>query len=217
VWWKAAKLVLRGPLKLWFNWRFDGLERVPASGSMLLACNHVSYFDALALSYMMHLAGRPPRFLAKSELFRNYFLRKVLSGAGQIPVERGTGSPVPLETAARELSGGEAVIMFPEGTTTKKPDFSQQTAKTGIARLTLSTGTPVIPAAIWGSHRVWTQGNRIPAFGRPVFVKLGAPLAFADEEGSEDPEVLRRVTDEVMAVIAAQTEELKDAYPERWR
>ena len=184
---------------------------------MLLACNHISYFDAFALGYLMHIAGRRPRFLAKSELFRNFFLRTVLSGAGQIPVERGTGSPAPLGAAARELSEGEIVIIFPEGTTTKNPDFSQQTAKTGVARLGLSTGVPVTPVAIWGSHRVWKLGNIIPAFGRPVCVRMGEPLVFSAEAGSEDPEVLRRVTDEVMAAIAAQTEEVKATYPVRWR
>jgi 1-acyl-sn-glycerol-3-phosphate acyltransferase len=205
------------PLKLWFNWHFEGVERVPAEGPLILASNHLSYFDAFALTYFVLDCGRRPRFLAKSELFKNFFLRTILHGAGQIPVERGTGDPAPLAHAARELAQGEVVVVFPEGTTNQRPDFSLQPAKTGTARLSLTSGVPVTPMAIWGPHKVWKHGNIVPAFARPMWVKIGEPLDFPEHAGSEDSNTLRMVTDETMSAIGTLLEEVKSDYPERWQ
>lgn len=216
-WYRAAEFLVLPPLKLWFNWHFEGTEHVPSEGPVLLAANHLSYFDAFALVYLVEHLGRRPRFLAKSELFKNVFLRKLLSGAGQIPVERGTGDPAPLAAAARELQMGEVVVVFPEGTTNKRPDFSLQPAKTGIARLSLASGVPVTPMAIWGPHRVWKHGNIVPKFARPMWMRLGEPLDFPEHAGSEDSNTLRMVTDEIMGAIANLLEDVKAGYPERWK
>ena len=216
-WYRLAEFIVLPPLKLWFNWHFEGTEHVLPKGPVLLASNHLSYFDAFAVVYFVEKCGRRPRFLAKSELFKNFFMRKLLSGAGQIPVERGTGNPAPLAAATRELQMGEVVVVFPEGTTNQRPDFSLQPAKTGTARLTLATGVPVTPMVLWGPHRVWKHGNIFPAFARPMWVKIGQPLDFSEHAGSDDPNTLRMVTDEIMSAIATLLEEIKASYPERWQ
>jgi len=217
-WFRAAQAVLLPPLDLWFNWRYEGTEQIPAEGPMLVACNHISYFDAFAIARMLIPRGRRPRFLAKIELFKNPFLRVVLKGARQIPVVRGAGSPAALDAAVGALRSGEAVVVFPEGTTTHDPDFRQGPSKTGIARLSFATGVPVTPMAIWGSHRIWTrQGVSSMAFGRPVWVKVGSPMTFPGHAGSEDQAVSRIVTDEIMATIAEMTGDLRARYPERWQ
>ena len=148
-WYRFAVTTLRPPIALWFNWRFEGMEHIPHDGPLLVAANHVSYFDPLAHGYMLVRAGRRPRYLAKKELYGNWFLRNLLDGAKQIPVERGTGSAAPVEAASKALKDGEVVVVYPEGTVTRNPDFTPMQAKTGIARLTLATDVPVLPIAVW--------------------------------------------------------------------
>src|SRR5205823_8488927 len=108
-WYRFAESVLRPPITLWFNWRMEGQEHMPREGPALLACNHISYFDPLAHGLFVVKAGRRPRFLAKSELYENWFVRQVLTGAKQIPVHRGTGDKAPVETAKESLRQGEVV------------------------------------------------------------------------------------------------------------
>ena len=216
-WMRFVETSLLPPLSLWFRWRLEGLEHVPAEGPLLVACNHPSYFDPLAHGYFLVKAGRRPRFLAKTELFRNPIIGTVLRGAKQIPVRRGSGDRAPVEFGSKALRRGELVVVYPEATVTRNPDFSPMRGKTGIARLTLATGVPVTPVAVWGSGPVWRRGGPRTRFGRPIWVKAGPPLDFADHRGgAEDPKVLRTVTDEVMAQLSVLVDELRERYPKRW-
>jgi 1-acyl-sn-glycerol-3-phosphate acyltransferase len=217
-WYGVVKGILVPPLKLWFTWRFEGLEHIPREGPALVACNHVSYLDPLAQGYFLVKAGRNPRYLAKSELFGNPILRAILQGTRQIPVKRGSGDRGPVEFATDALRAGELVLVYPEGTVTTNPDFSPMGGKTGIARLTLATRMPVIPLAVWGSAPVWQRGGRRNLkFGRPIFVKAGPPLDFSQyEDRAEDPDVIHTVPDEVMAQLSVLVEDLRARYPKRW-
>jgi len=183
-----------------------------------VACNHISYFDPLAQGYFMEKAHRRPRYLAKTELYENWLLRGVLEGTKQIPVQRGSGSSAPVDAAKRALAAGDAVMIYPEGTVTRNPDFTPMEGKTGIARLTLATDVPVLPVAVWGSQHVWQKdGKRSLKFGRPVWVKAGPPIDFSQyEDGKDDPEVLRTVTDDVMAELSRLVGDLRARYPKRW-
>ena len=218
-WYRFAVTTLRPPIALWFNWRFEGMEHIPREGPVLVAANHVSYFDPLAHGYMLVRAGRRPRYLAKKELYGNWFLRNLLEGAKQIPVERGTGSAAPIEAASKALKDGEVVVVYPEGTVTKNPDFTPMQAKTGIARLALATDVPVLPIAVWGSRNVWQRdGARSLAFGRPIWLNAGPALDFSRYEGQEsDPAVLHEVTDTVMDELSRLVNELRQRYPKRWQ
>ena len=216
-WFSLVKNVLRPPIWLWFEWRFEGLQHMPREGGALVAGNHVSYFDPLAHGYFLVTAKRRPRFLAKSELFRHPVTGPVLRGARQIPVRRGSGDRAPVEFGAKALRAGEVVVVYPESTVTTNPDYSPMRGKTGIARLTLATGVPVIPLAVWGSGPVWQRGRRDLKYGRPIWVKAGPPLDVSQhEEGRDDPAVLRTVTDEVMAHLSFLVEDLRARYPKRW-
>jgi 1-acyl-sn-glycerol-3-phosphate acyltransferase len=218
-WYRFAVLTLRPPIALWFNWRFEGTEHVPSEGPVLVAANHVSYFDPLAHGLMLVKAGRRPRFLAKKELYGNWFLRHLLEGAKQIRVERGSGSAAPLQEAEKALKDGEVVLVYPEATVTRNPDFTPMKAKTGIARLTLATDVPVLPIAVWGSQAVWQRsGARNLAFGRPIWVKAGPPLDFSQFEGQQDdPAALREVTGAVMDELSRLVQDLRQRYPKRWQ
>lgn len=215
---RFAESALIPPIALWFSWRFEGLELIPREGPALLACNHISYFDPLAHGYFVEKARRRPRFLAKSELYDHWLVRRVLEGAGQIKVHRGTGRRAPVENALAALERGEVVVVYPESTVTRNPDFTPMQGKSGIARLTLESRVPVLPIAVWGSQHVWQRsGARSLKFARPIWVKAGAPLDFSDrEEGRDDPDVLRSVTDDVMKELGVLLEDLRARYPKRW-
>jgi 1-acyl-sn-glycerol-3-phosphate acyltransferase len=218
-WYRFALWTLRPPVSLWFNWRFEGMEHIPREGPIVVACNHISYFDPLAHGHMLVRAGRRPRFLTKSELYRNPLLRHFLTGARQIPVERGSGSTAPLVAAREALDRGEAVMVYPEATITRNPDYSPMPGKTGIARLALTTEVPVLPVAVWGSQHVWQRdGTRSLKFGRPIWLKAAPPVDLSDyEESQGDPRTLRKVTDIVMDELARLVNDLRSRYPKRWQ
>ena len=217
-WFRLAEVVLRPPSALWFNWRFEGLEHIPSGGPVLVACNHISYFDPLAHGFMLLKGGRRARFFTKSELYRNPFMSRLLEGAGQIKVERGTGSAAPVEAATRALKAEEAVVIYPEGTITRNPDFTPMQAKTGVARLALGAEVPVLPMAVWGSQFVWQrQGMGSLSFGRPIWVKAGPPMDFSEYVGRHsDPAALRTVTDSIMDELSQLVNDLRGRYPKRW-
>jgi 1-acyl-sn-glycerol-3-phosphate acyltransferase len=183
-----------------------------------VACNHISYFDPLAHGHMLVKAGRRPRFLTKSELYGNSFMRRLLEGANQIRVERGSGSAAPIDAAMAALKDDQAVMIYPESTITTNPDFTPMQGKTGIARLTLSSEVPVLPIAVWGSQRVWQrEGKGSLRFGRPIWLKAGAPMDFSEFEGKQDdPVTLRKVTDAIMDELTRLVNDLRARYPKRW-
>lgn len=218
-WYVIGKNLALPPFKLWFNWRFEGFERIPAQGPLIVAGNHLSFVDPFAHGLFVTKAGRRPRFLAKVELFKNPILRTVLKGAGQIPVARGTGDQTPLEDAQRALATGEVVVIYPEGTTTAtNPDFSPARGKTGAVRLALAAGVPILPVATYGGQYVMRhEGKTSLKFGRPILLKAGEPMDLAARaEGADDAETLRRLTDEMMAELGALVADLRARYPKRW-
>jgi 1-acyl-sn-glycerol-3-phosphate acyltransferase len=218
-WYVVLKSVLRPPFQLWFNWRVEGLEAVPAEGPLIVAGNHLSYLDPFAHAYFVIEAGRRPRFLAKRELFDNWLTGAALRGAGQIPVDRGTGDRSPLDAATRALEAGEVVVIYPEGTTTTtNPDFSPGRGKTGAIRLALRTGLPILPVATWGGQYVWRkEGRQSLTFGRPIWLRAGRPVNPVERAGpNADATTVRALTDELMRELSDLVDGLRGRYPGRW-
>jgi len=217
-WYQAAKAVALPPAWLWFNWRFEHLERIPARGPALIACNHASYLDPIANAYAVVKAGRRPRFLAKDDLFTIPIVGRALTGCGQIPVSRGSGDRTPLLRAERALDDGEVVVVYPEGTVTAREDGLPMDGKTGTVRLALATGIPITPMVSWGSAPVWQKsgpGSLKP--GRPVWVSVGDPIDLSSRRGElEDFEAVRAMTSELMDVLTVMAVDLRDRYPKRW-
>ena len=205
-------------MRLWWRWRFEGLDLIPKTGPALIACNHLSYFDPVSNSYAVLKAGRIPRFLAKDELFRVPVLGAFLRAHGQIPVVRGVGDQSPLQRARDALAEGEVVLIYPEGTVTNRADHLPMQGKTGIVRLALEAGTPVIPMASWGSAPIWQKSGRGSLRpGRPIWSKVGDPIELGTRAtGTTDYGFVKRHTDEVMAVLTSLVEDLRSRYPDRW-
>jgi 1-acyl-sn-glycerol-3-phosphate acyltransferase len=161
-------------------------------------------------------AGRRPRFLAKEELFRIPVVGRALRGAGQIPVSRGTRDRSSLDLAITALGRGEAIVVYPEGTVTKREDSLPMEGKTGVVRLAVATGVPIIPMASWGSQAVWQKsGKGSLRFGRPIWTSVGEPIDLpVPPEGEQAP--LRELTALVMDAITLLAVDLRDRYPRRW-
>jgi 1-acyl-sn-glycerol-3-phosphate acyltransferase len=206
------------PIGLWFDWRMEGLDRIPRTGPAIVACNHISYLDPLANARFVVKAGRRPRFLAKGDLFEIPLVGMALRGARQIRVDRGSRDMAPLRQAQRALTEDEVVVVYPEGTVTTREDHLPMKAKTGTVRLSLASGLPIIPLASWGSQDVWQKSGRGSLkYGRPVWLKAGEPIDFSSRRGdADDHDALRVMTAGLMDVLTTLTEDLRDRYPVRW-
>jgi len=185
--------------------RFDisGMEHIPATGPVLLAANHRSYFDVAAIGLVAARLGRPVRFLAKQELFDAPVVGRLAQALGGIPVERGTGSSDPMRKAAASLRAGEVVIVLPQGTIPRGREFFDPVLKgrTGTARLAAETRAPVVPIGVWGTERVWPRSSRVPnmtSLQHPprVTVEVGPPVPLGLGDAVAD-------TTAIMAAIAA--------------
>jgi 1-acyl-sn-glycerol-3-phosphate acyltransferase len=215
---RVVEAVLIPSLGAWFRWTIEGQENVPPRGPAILACNHVSYLDPLAVAYAICRAGRRPRFLAKTELFRNPLLARALRMTGQIEVERGTArAPMAFERALDALDRGEVVVIFPEGTVTTDPDLRPMAPKSGAVRLALRAGAPLIPCAAWGTANVWPKGNYAKSFrpGQHLLVRIGAPMMV--EGDPDDPLTWRLAGQQIMGEIARLVAGLKPLLPDRRR
>jgi 1-acyl-sn-glycerol-3-phosphate acyltransferase len=216
--WRRTAVVLVLPvMRLMTRQTWIGQENVPPAGGVILAPNHMSHFDPLVVAHFVYGAGRWPRFLAKASLWDvpvvGYFLRKTL----QIPVERGSVEAVKsLDALVAALREGGAVIIYPEGTTTKQPDLWPMRGKTGAARLALLTGAPVVPIAHWGAQQVFDVRTRKLSLRprRPVSVIAGEPIDFKPWEGAAPTRAaLEEMTDAIMTAVRDLLAEVRGAAP----
>jgi 1-acyl-sn-glycerol-3-phosphate acyltransferase len=213
------KWVLLGPLlRLVFRPRVEGEEHVPEEGPAILASNHLSYADWL---FMPLTIPRRVTFVAKAEYFttpgfKGRLQKMFFSGAGQVPIDRSGASAAEgaLSSAKKILGSGELFGIFPEGT--RSHDGKLYRGKTGVARLALETGVPVIPVAVLGTNVVAPPGKKFGSFVRPA-VRFGKPLDFSRYEGLEnDRYILRSITDEIMyEIMRLSDQEYVDLYASR--
>ena len=198
--WILKKIVLGPILKLLFRPWIEGLENVPEEGGAILASNHLSFSDSIFLPLVV---PRRVTFLAKSDYFTGRGVKGKLTagffkGAGQLPVDRsgGKASEAALLTGLRVLGEGHLLGIYPEGT--RSPDGRLYRGKTGVARMALEAGVPVLPVAMIDTDKIQPIGKKIPRIMR-VGIRIGKPLDFSRYEGMEsDRFVLRSITDEIM-------------------
>jgi 1-acyl-sn-glycerol-3-phosphate acyltransferase len=214
-WIRLCVMVIYPLDALLFRIRWHHLDRMPEKGPVLIVINHVSQIDTLLMARLIWQSGRIPRFMIKSGVFQVAGLGNIMRGSKQIPVDRGTQEAArSLELAAEALNRGEAVIIYPEGSTTKDPDQWPMQAKTGLARLVqLAPHVPVVPIGQWGAQRYrlrdGTRLGRRPL--RPLAQAiLGEPMdmsAVAELPASQT--TLRKVTDQIMTAVRDQVAELR--------
>jgi len=195
----VIKAILTPLLRLGFRLRVEGLENVPRRGPVILAANHRSFMDSLFLPLVV---PRRVTFVAKAEYFDDWRTAWFFRSVGQIPIRRegGTASEGALGAARQVLTGGGAFGIYPEGTRTRSGYMHR--GHTGVARLALQTGAPLIPVGMVGTDEVQPTDRRIPRFGRPVTIRFGRPVPVRPAPGAgEDRLACRRLTDELMFEI----------------
>jgi 1-acyl-sn-glycerol-3-phosphate acyltransferase len=223
-------------------WRVEvvGREHIPKNGPAVLAANHQSFCDSFFLPLVLR---RRVTYVAKAEYFDDWKTAWFFRAAGQIPMNRGGGdaSQRALDTAKEVLKGGSLLGIYPEGT--RSPDVRLHRGHTGVARLAIGCGVPIIPVGIVGTRAIQPPGRRLMRPFHPVTVRFGPPVicskaadevasgtrpsAKASANGSApgsgngsgpeaDSDVLRRWTDTLMTAIAAlSAQEYVDEYANR--
>lgn len=196
------------------DWR--GAEHLPAGG-FIAAGNHMTNVDPVTFAHFLYDNGVAPKILAKSSLFSVPVVGWVLRTSGQIPVYRNTSQAGDsLRAAEQALREGECVAVFPEGTLTRDPDLWPMVAKTGVARLALTTRVPVVPIAQWGPQRLLGRYAKVfkPIPPKRVTVLAGPPVDLADlYDRPLDAATLREATARVMAAITALLADVRGETP----
>lgn len=193
-----------------------GSEHLPTTGPVIVVGNHLSVADAFVLTAAVARRGRRIRMLGTAGLFSAPVIGGLLRKAGYVPVHRRSDDPAAALAPARAaLEAGQCLGLYPEGAITRQPGCWPARGKTGVVRLALDTGAPVVPLAQWGTHRfVGAEGTRWRALLSPltrprVDVRIGPPLdlrtllgvsSAADASGQQ----LRRGADLVMDALLAE-------------
>jgi 1-acyl-sn-glycerol-3-phosphate acyltransferase len=199
-----ARFVIRPLFWLLFRPHITGREHVPLTGPVILASNHLSFIDSIAIPTV---APRKVSYLAKAEYFTGtgitgWFNRTLFSALGALPVEReaSRAAQAALDTALAVLQDGGAFGIYPEGTRSRDGKLAR--GKTGVAWLALTAGCPVVPVAVAGTDKVQPVGATWPRLAR-ISVTFGEPLTFAEFAGQAAKGKPRReVTDRIMHAIA---------------
>lgn len=188
-----------------FRFRWAGLANMPATGGVIMVVNHISKLDPFTVARFTWDAGRIPRFMIKEGIFGVPFVGSALRGAAQIRVRRGTNEAnIALRAAEDALRAGELVIVYPEGTVTRDPAWWPMLGKTGLARLWLATGVPVVPVVQWGQHRALDyHTGKLRLFPRKrAVVRAGPPVDLARfRDAPVTPQLLRDITDVAFGAV----------------
>jgi 1-acyl-sn-glycerol-3-phosphate acyltransferase len=195
-WQRVMGYALWPPLKSLYRLRAEGTEHLPLDGGYVLASNHLSNFDPWILAYGLWPRSRL-RSAAKAELF-NPVLAPLLRFSGAFPVRRDTVDRDGLRTALEIVSSGEVLLIFPEGARRAKGRWKGtrrrlQRVQNGAARIALSAGVPLVPAAIVGSDRLLRFG--------PLRIAFGPPLEAVERDGASRREAADALTQRLMTAI----------------
>ena len=197
---QALKLTGTPILKAAYRPWIRGKENIPQSGPAILASNHNAVWDSVFLPMMI---DREVVFMGKADYFtgtglKGWATKEFMRAVGTIPVDRsgGRASEAALKAGLKRLGEGELFGIYPEGT--RSPDGRLYRGKTGVARLALLSGAPVIPVAMIGTHAAQPIGQKIPSRTN-IGMVIGEPLDFSRYKGlDKDRYVLRAITDEIM-------------------
>ena len=219
-WQRCAWAVVKPPLLVLTRRDWRGAANLPSEGGVIVVANHVSHADPFVVAHFVYDAGRWPRFLGKQSVFDVPVIGWLLHQVGQIPVQRGTTDAArALDAAVATIRAGHAVVIYPEGTTTKHPDLWPMSGKTGAARLWLATGAPVVPVVSWGPQVIFDPRTaRLRLRPRtPVTVVAGAPIDLSAYAGAEvTPASVHAITGAVMRRLTAMLAEIRGAPPPPW-
>lgn len=217
---RVAAALVRPILTLTTKPTWLGREHIP-DGPVIFAANHLSVADPFVIAHFIYDLPRDPLFLAKSTLFSIPVAGSILRACGQIPVYRRTArASDALAAAADALDNGDSVIIYPEGTRTRDPEFWPMVGKTGAIRLAIQAGVPLVPLAQWGSQKIHNHQTRsIKLWRSPVTVQALPPIDLTALETSAntepDPDNVAAATQTLMVTLRSAVANLRrEAVPE---
>lgn len=218
LYWLLKYIILGPVLKLIFRPQVEGRDHVPDHGPAIIASNHLSFSDSI---FMPLIVKRKVTFVAKAEYFtgkglKGWLIKMFFVGTGTIPVDRsgGRAAQAALDTQLRVLKQGNLAGIYPEGT--RSPDGRLYRGKTGVARLALESGAPVVPVVMLNADEIQPPGKLIPKVKR-VKIRFGHPLDFSRYAGmAGDRFVERAATDEIMyELMELSGREYVDVYAQK--
>ncbi|GAA4484804.1 lysophospholipid acyltransferase family protein [Microbacterium panaciterrae] len=212
-----GRMILVPLTRLVYRPRVEGRTNVPKTGPIIVASNHLSFIDSIAIPVA---APRRVHFLAKSSYFegtdfKGRLVANFMRAVGAIPVRRGAGQAAldALDEQRRLLDAGLAVALYPEGT--RSTDGRLYKGRTGVAFLALQTGARVVPVGVIGTDKAMPVGAKMPKIGSKVTIRFGEPLDLSHHGAANSGRARRGATDEIMAAIHALSEqELAGVYNE---
>jgi 1-acyl-sn-glycerol-3-phosphate acyltransferase len=214
-WWRFGIAVVGFSWHILFRLRVEGTDLVPSSGPAIVAGNHVSALDGVALALATSSrSGRMTRFLVAAEFFRKLWYGWALRLYRQIPLRRGQRDQGALDVAIDTIRGGALAGIFPEGTVNPEPAAGLMRGRKGAARIALATQAPVVPVGIWGTQARWPRSGL--HFRRPwrpvVAISYGEPIRPQGDPGSAaEVEAFTNVIMEALAKQAVRAKELAEA------
>ena len=210
---RGLAMIMRAVMMLMTRRDWRGAENFPNSGGFVVCPNHISHVDVFAFAHFLYDHGHPPFFLAKSGVFKIPIIGRLVTAAQQIEVQRGTSHAAEaLSAAVAAVGDGKCVPIFPEGTLTRDPQMWPMTAKTGAARVALTTRCPVVPVAQWGPQEIMAPyARKISLFPRKTMRMLaGPPVDLSDlYDRPLNTATLRDATDRIMDAITRQLETIR--------
>ncbi len=216
-WRLISVIVLRPLLHLLIRNKWEGRQNIPKTGGVILAPNHLCYADWGTDALFCYQSGRYPTFLIKAQAFEVKGIGPFLHKAGQLPVYRGRAdAALVLKEAEQALAAGAAVVIYPESTATRDPDLWPMVAKTGVARLALTTGAPVIPVAHWGTQDILPYGSKkVRLFPRKTVRTVAGPAVDLSEWAGQQASAraLRAATAAIMTDVTALVAQLRGEEP----
>lgn len=195
--WKVSRPVCAPVIRAAWRVRITGKEYIPKEGPAVLASNHLSILDHFLLPLS---TKRPVFYLSKAEHFDHRVRGWLFKQWGAIPLHRGKGDKEAVNRGVQVLKNGDLFGIYPEGT--RSQDGRLYKGHTGVARIALEAGAPIIPCAMIGSRDALPKGARWPRFNK-CEVRIGPPVDLSALEGEPvERELLRQITDQVMERIA---------------
>jgi 1-acyl-sn-glycerol-3-phosphate acyltransferase len=177
--WKSLQSLARILSTVLFDLRVDGLQNIPARGGAIIACNHQSFLDPILMNVRLR---RPLSYIAKAELFENWFMNELLRSVGAFPVRQGSSDVGAVRQSIQRLREGWLLNIYPEGARTENGEIGHM--ERGIALIDRRAHVPVIPAVIVGAFQAWPLHRRFPT-PRPVRIRFGPPMNLAEQNAQQ--------------------------------
>lgn len=189
---------------------FVDVEKLPATGGVVLAINHTGYLDFLPAALGVHRRGRRVRFMIKAEMQKIAIMRFLIKHTRTVPVDRAAGAQA-YQLAVDTLRSGEVVGVYPEATISRS--FEIKGFKSGAARMALDAQVPIVPVIVWGAQRIATKGQprHLGRTKTPIMVRFGDPIRPDGEAGDSATDLTARLR----ATMQSELLEVQDRYGEQ--